>query len=215
MFDHPTLRARVRDGVFTPSAGEVLKLALPRLTVTEWWAAGSTVDLGGRRLEVVHVPGHAVESIAFLDRGRGQLFLGDFLYNDMLLVEDLDAYRRSTGTLIERTDGSEVLFGAHGAPRMPYSRLLGLDSLLDAVLDGRVALCPSIAGLAPQRRVVSGEFDLRLPVLGVKGILLPYLGAALAVMAVIVALYLKVSRVAAAVALVLASCAGYILHERM
>lgn len=39
--------------------------------------AGETVDLGGRTLEVVHIPGHTRGSIALLDRQAGFLFSGD------------------------------------------------------------------------------------------------------------------------------------------
>jgi hydroxyacylglutathione hydrolase len=79
MFDHPTLRQRVVDGHFTPSLGQHLKLGRPSFQVDEWWAAGYFIDVGGRELEVLHVPGHSPESMALLDRERGQLFLGDFL----------------------------------------------------------------------------------------------------------------------------------------
>ena len=38
---------------------------------------GQQVDLGGRRLEVLHLPGHTMGSVLFLDRQTGTLFTGD------------------------------------------------------------------------------------------------------------------------------------------
>jgi hydroxyacylglutathione hydrolase len=181
MFDHPTLRQRVVDGCFTPSMGQHLKLGRPSFQVDEWWAAGDVIDLGGRELEVLHVPGHSSESMALLDRERGQLFLGDFLYNYELYVEDLDQYVDSSAALLSVTEGSETLFGAHGAPRMPYAHLEQLNELLGKIQRGEVKARPSISGLVPQGRIVSSDIDLRMPCFGVKGLLAPYLLGALAV----------------------------------
>jgi glyoxylase-like metal-dependent hydrolase (beta-lactamase superfamily II) len=174
MFDHPALRQRVVDGHFTPSLGQHLKLGRPRFEVDEWWAAGETVDLGNRTLEVLHIPGHSPESMALIDRERGQLFLGDFLYNYELYVEDLDEYLGSSEALLSETEGSETLFGAHGEPRMPYSRLEQLNEVLWELRRGEVKARPSLRGLVPHRRIAWREIDLRMPVFGVKGLLAPY-----------------------------------------
>lgn len=181
MFEHPALRQRVVDGHFAPSLGQHLKLGRPRFEVDEWWAAGETVDLGKRELEILHVPGHMPESMALLDRQRGQLFLGDYLYNFELYVEDLDQYLDSSEALLAETEGSEALFGAHGVPRMPYSRLEQLHELLGKIEIGELKPYPSLSGLVPQRRVLWGDIDLRMPCFGVKGLLAPYFLGALAV----------------------------------
>jgi glyoxylase-like metal-dependent hydrolase (beta-lactamase superfamily II) len=181
MFDHPTLRSRVLDGYFTPSLGQHLKLGRPSFQVDEWWATGDVIDLGRRELEVLHVPGHSPESMGLLDRERGQLFLGDYLYNFELYVDDLGQYLDSSEALLSATEGSETLFGAHGVPRMPYGRLEQLNELLGKVRRGEVTATASISGLVPQRRVAWGDIDLRMPWLGVKGLLAPFLFGALAV----------------------------------
>jgi glyoxylase-like metal-dependent hydrolase (beta-lactamase superfamily II) len=181
MLDQPTLRSRVRDGYFTPSLGQHLKLGRPSFQVAEWWAVGDAVDLGGRELKVLHVPGHSPESMALLDRERGQLFLGDYLYNYELYVDDLDQYLDSSEALLSATEGSETLLGAHGVPRMPYARLEQLNKLLRQVQRGEARPRPSVRGLVPQQRVSSGDIELRMPCFGVKGLLAPYLFGALAV----------------------------------
>jgi glyoxylase-like metal-dependent hydrolase (beta-lactamase superfamily II) len=174
MFDHPTLRERVKDGWFRPSFGQYLNLARPRFRVTEWWAAGQQFDLGDRTLIVLHVPGHSPDSIALLDRERGQMFLGDYLYNDLLYVDDLGQYLETSETLLAQSRGTERLFGAHGQPAMPYERLEHLNALLHQIENGQTQSTLSMEGFTPQRRVQSGEIDLRMPWFGVRGLLAPF-----------------------------------------
>ena len=47
-------------------------------------ADGETIDLGGRRLEIHHTPGHSPGHCCVLDRDRGYLFAGDLLYRGTL-----------------------------------------------------------------------------------------------------------------------------------
>ena len=175
MFDHASLRERVTDGHFWPTLAQYYKVGRPRIAVSEWWEVDETVDLGGRELEIVPVPGHAPESIALLDRERHQLYTGDFIYNGELLVTDLERCLESTTTLISRTDGDETLFGAHGFPRMPYERLEELQRLLRAIQKGEINPKPSFNYLLPQRRVKGGNVDLSLPRLTLLWVPTPFL----------------------------------------
>jgi hydroxyacylglutathione hydrolase len=176
-FDHPELRARVRGGVFRPSLVQHLKLRRPRFPIHEWWAAGEEVDLGGRTLTVIPAPGHAPESIALLDRERGQLFLGDFLYSAELYVIDVGRYLQSLQTLRALTTGRETLLGAHGFPRVPYDQLEALQQVLIGVRDGRIRARFGLGGflLGPERRVQAGDLDVRLLYGGRLALLLPLL----------------------------------------
>jgi glyoxylase-like metal-dependent hydrolase (beta-lactamase superfamily II) len=175
LLDHPRLRERVRNGVYRPSFFRTLKPFCPAFPVTEWWADGETVDLGGRELAVIHVPGHMDESIALLDRGRDQLFLGDFLYNEELLAVDLGAYQRSVQRLLDLTTGRETLFGAHGSPVMPFRQLEALAAVLGDTVAGRTR--PRLAQWlgTPLRRVQSGEIELWWVCFGRWGLLFPWL----------------------------------------
>ena len=47
---------------------------------------GDIIDLGGRRLEVLHTPGHSPGHMCFFERERGYLFTGDLVYKDVLLA---------------------------------------------------------------------------------------------------------------------------------
>jgi len=44
------------------------------------------IDLGGRSLEVLHVPGHAPDAIALRDEAHGLLFTGDTFYEGPIYV---------------------------------------------------------------------------------------------------------------------------------
>ena len=66
---------------------------------------GDTLDLGDRRFEVIHTPGHSPGGIALFERATGILFSGDIVY-DGALIEDLvhsdaAAYVRSMRRLLE------------------------------------------------------------------------------------------------------------------
>jgi glyoxylase-like metal-dependent hydrolase (beta-lactamase superfamily II) len=65
-------------------------------------ADGDTIDLGGRVLRVVAVPGHTPDAVALLDSARGLLWTGDTYYDAPVWLyvpeTDLDAYERSIDT---------------------------------------------------------------------------------------------------------------------
>jgi glyoxylase-like metal-dependent hydrolase (beta-lactamase superfamily II) len=63
---------------------------------------GDRIDLGGRVIEVVHVPGHTAGSIALFDRETGAIFTGDAAYvDDPIDVEDEEAFSSSLERLSE------------------------------------------------------------------------------------------------------------------
>ena len=53
--------------------------------------AGDKLDLGGRALEVLHVPGHTRGSLCYLDTASGDFFAGDACNNNTLLMMDVSA----------------------------------------------------------------------------------------------------------------------------
>ncbi|MFJ4847110.1 MULTISPECIES: MBL fold metallo-hydrolase [unclassified Streptomyces] len=69
------------------------------VTLTRPVEDGDRIDLGGRSLTVLHLPGHTPGSVALLEEHTGALYPGDVVY-DGYLVDDLPgsdvaAYRRS------------------------------------------------------------------------------------------------------------------------
>ena len=56
---------------------------------------GHTIDLGGRRLEILHAPGHSPGLIAVLDAATGALFTSDAIYDGPMFF-DLAGSNRQT-----------------------------------------------------------------------------------------------------------------------
>lgn len=83
--------------------------------IAKWPETVGSVDLGGRVIDVVPIPGHDVLSIAFYDRQTGILLTGDSLYPGRLYVRDFPAFVKSTARLVEFTQGKVVahVLGTH------------------------------------------------------------------------------------------------------
>ena len=80
---------------------------------------GDVIDLGGRDLEIIHLPGHTPGSIAVLDRNSQALFSGDpiqqnghvFMFGDTRNLED---YAASLGHLEAFADRFDEIWPSHG-----------------------------------------------------------------------------------------------------
>jgi glyoxylase-like metal-dependent hydrolase (beta-lactamase superfamily II) len=82
------------------------------------------VDLGGRVLDVLAIPGHEDASVAVYDRQTGILLTGDTVYPGRLYVRDWAAYAASAQRLVEFTEDKPVthVLGAHiEQARTPFS----------------------------------------------------------------------------------------------
>lgn len=105
-------------------------------------SAGDVIDLGGRQLEVLPIPGHTPDSIALLDRDAGFLWSGDSFYEGPIWLfapeTDLDAYRRSVARLASLAPELTAVFPAHNSPRADPSLLIELEEKLNLVLTGAV-----------------------------------------------------------------------------
>jgi glyoxylase-like metal-dependent hydrolase (beta-lactamase superfamily II) len=103
---------------------------------------GSVLDLGGRKLEVIAVPGHTPDSIALLDRAHRLLFTGDTFYvGPIWLFEpetDLAAYARSTARLAALAGEVELLLPAHNTPAASPAYLAKLRDAAQAIVAGKL-----------------------------------------------------------------------------
>lgn len=92
------------------------------VTPTRALEDGTRIDLGDRRLQVLHLPGHTHGSIALLDLDTGALFSGDVIYDDggvdglidQLGTGDVAAYRRTMRRLLSLPVAT--VYGGHGDP---------------------------------------------------------------------------------------------------
>jgi glyoxylase-like metal-dependent hydrolase (beta-lactamase superfamily II) len=83
--------------------------------IATWPTTPGDVDLGGRPLNVIPIPGHDIVSIALYDRRTGILLTGDSLYPGRLYIRDFAAFQASTQRLIAFMQGKPVahILGNH------------------------------------------------------------------------------------------------------
>ena len=109
-------------------------------TVTEVATDGHTIDLGGRVLEILHIPGHTPDAIALLDAEVGYLWTGDSFYEGPIWLfapeTDLNAYEASIARLAKLVPDLTRLLPAHNTPVADPIRLIELRDAFSAVRDG-------------------------------------------------------------------------------
>jgi glyoxylase-like metal-dependent hydrolase (beta-lactamase superfamily II) len=117
---------------------------------------GQVIDLGGRRLQVWHTPGHSPGSVCFLDEEARLLFSGDTIYEGAIYLHlrgsDAEAMWRSVSLLAEMAWDVDLVLPGHGATPAA-GRLIG------EVADG---LRQVRAGEAPLKKGVSSVGAVRI-----------------------------------------------------
>jgi hydroxyacylglutathione hydrolase len=172
MIDLPDTRADVTNGRLTPSRYEYLGmidgLAPPSFSVSEWVKPGSSIDLGGRVLQVLHVPGHTRSSVALYDAATHRLFAGDFIYPTTLYAflpgASLAEYRATAQELLAALPADTRIWTAHccragertAAPWLTMADLRDLDSALTAIESGE----SHGSGFFPRRFPVNRQMTL-------------------------------------------------------
>jgi hydroxyacylglutathione hydrolase len=108
------------DGQFRGKAGVTLiepnaKAVREHFGFANWPEGSAKIDLGGRELIVMPIPGHQDESIAVHDPRTGWLLTGDTLYPGRVTVNDWSAYASSIRRLVEfsKTHRVSALMGGH------------------------------------------------------------------------------------------------------
>lgn len=81
---------------------------------------GDVIDIGGRRLEIMHTPGHAPDSICLIDRDNRVLFTGDTFYLAPLYTHiagsSFDDYARSAERLAGLAGSIDRAITSHNVP---------------------------------------------------------------------------------------------------
>jgi hydroxyacylglutathione hydrolase len=83
--------------------------------IPKWPSDSGSIDLGGRVLDVLPIPGHQPASIAVYDRRTGILLTGDTFYPGRLYIRDTAAFAASIDRLTAFVASHDVshLLGAH------------------------------------------------------------------------------------------------------
>ena len=78
---------------------------------------GDVFDLGGRKLQVLHTPGHSPDCICLFDEANGLLFGGDTINTGPIYAQledsDLEKFASSTARLAGMADGFRRVFVCH------------------------------------------------------------------------------------------------------
>src|SRR5580698_1914050 len=87
-----------------------VEAASKAFSIDPWPTALGQVDLGGRILNIVPIPGHDRYAHALYDRRTGIVLTGDNLYPGRLYIPDFPAYKASTERLIGFLEGKPVSY---------------------------------------------------------------------------------------------------------
>ena len=83
-------------------------------------ADGEIIDLGGRKIEVVYIPGHTKGSIALLDVENRVLYSGDSVQNGNIYMfgahRNTSAFLPSLKKLEKMSDRFDLIYPCHGDP---------------------------------------------------------------------------------------------------
>jgi glyoxylase-like metal-dependent hydrolase (beta-lactamase superfamily II) len=86
-----------------------------QLGLSDWPNKQSSIDLGGRALTLIPIPGHQEQSIAIYDPQTEWLLTGDSLYPGLIRVKHGSEYRNSIQRLFEfsRSKPISLIVGSH------------------------------------------------------------------------------------------------------
>ena len=103
---------------------------------------GDVIDLGGRKLEIIHLPGHTPGSITVLDRKSRCLIGGDPIQENGNIYmfgphRDMDAYISSLERLQKRSD-FDFIYPSHAKEKVSRDVIAHLIDGAKAILGGKV-----------------------------------------------------------------------------
>jgi glyoxylase-like metal-dependent hydrolase (beta-lactamase superfamily II) len=180
MFDAPNARLAARRGctreemVHLIAEGMVWKplpkgfdpknYHVPPFKVTRWLREGDVVDLGWRRLEVFHTPGHSPDSICLLDRGARLLWTGDIFYTGAIYTYlpggDIDTFIKSYGKMIDLSPHYDRLMPSHNEPWIEKAILGDVLMVVKEIKAGKGKYIEGTEGGAKIRRYNYNRFAI-------------------------------------------------------
>ena len=105
---------------------------------------GQVIDLGGRKLEVIHTPGHQPSCIMLLDRENKLLFTGDMFYpgpmycmfDDSSFPDYVKSIRKAADLVKEL--GISKVYTSHNAPSADAETLFRFADFLEGIEKGEI-----------------------------------------------------------------------------
>ena len=102
--------------------------------------SGHKIDIGGRVLELISVPGHTPDSIVMIDRASGYMWTGDTYYYGPIWLyapeTDLEAYQETINFLAGFAPNLKTLFPAHNVPKADPAELIKVRDGFKAIRSG-------------------------------------------------------------------------------
>jgi glyoxylase-like metal-dependent hydrolase (beta-lactamase superfamily II) len=103
-----------------PKDFNVKKWIVPPYKVTKWLHDGDSIDLGGRKLEVIYTPGHSNDHVCLLDKKNHWLWTGDIFYTGGIYTYlpggNLDQFIKSYEKMIKLFPEYDYLMPSHNEP---------------------------------------------------------------------------------------------------
>lgn len=103
---------------------------------------GDVIDLGGRELEIIHLPGHTPGSVTVLDRASRALFGGDPVQDGSIFMfgphREMHAYVASMEKLERLRDRFDLIYPSHATCPVPSDIIPRLKTAAQAILDGEL-----------------------------------------------------------------------------
>lgn len=103
---------------------------------------GDVLDLGGRELEVIHMPGHTPGSVTVLDRAGRAVYGGDPVQDGSIFMfgpqRDMHAYAVSMARLEAMSDRFDLIFPSHGTCPVTTDIIPGLRIGAERILSGEL-----------------------------------------------------------------------------
>lgn len=103
---------------------------------------GAAIDLGGRTLEIIAIPGHTKGSIALLDKEKRYLFAGDTVQSGHIFMfgihRDPESFANSLKKLIDIENHYDKVIASHDEPVLEASYVKKVLKAWRMVQDGSV-----------------------------------------------------------------------------
>ena len=123
-----------------PLAKPIENHHIKAFTISDTVANHHKLDIGGRVLELIQMPGHTPDSVVMIDRAAGFMWTGDSYYPGQIWLyepeTDYLAYRQSIGQMAAIAQPFTQLFPAHNVPKAPAQVLTKVRDAYEGILKG-------------------------------------------------------------------------------